>query len=80
MPDLAVVEGGGGQAMSETHAGVAPVALGSICEQLRNAQVERRFCIGQQSRLNNALGSLARWQLGWNLGLPEKERESIRSP
>jgi len=53
-------------------------SLSEVCDLLANAQAKRRFCIGQQSRLNNALGALARWQLGWKVSLPEAERERIR--
>lgn len=70
-------EEGTGQLRSETqHHDALP--LPEICRQLAGHQAKRRFCIGQQSRLNNAFGALARWQLGWSVGLPEKERERIR--
>ena len=54
-------------------------ALSDRCARIRQLQAERRFCIGQQSRLNNALGAFARWQLGWHVDLPEKERDAIRT-
>lgn len=52
--------------------------LSDICIALADLQNKRRFCIGQQSRNNNALMSQARWQLGFRTDLPEKDREAIR--
>lgn len=51
--------------------------LSDTCETPRDWAVRRRYCIRNQTRLTNSLGGLARWQLGWRLDLPEKERDAI---
>jgi hypothetical protein len=49
-----------------------------LVHQIRAEHRKRVFLIKQRIRIGNALGAFIRVQLGWNLNLPEKERETIR--
>lgn len=69
-------EGPGDRSLHDVLGNVVP-GPSDIYEILRNKQVLRRFYIRNQNQLKNRIGGLARWQLGWRLDLPEKERDAI---
>ena len=69
-------EGLGDRLKTDAHPPSVP-GPSDIYETLRNLQVIRRHYIRNQTRLNNSISGLARWQLGWRLDLPKKERDAI---